>query len=94
MKQLLQLTDDMLKLAEAGQWDDLMPLERQRHDVMQSYFKDYTGPLDAQNIRHIQNIQSKDKIILRMALSAKDGIRLEMAQAGHVGRAIKAYRKA
>ena len=91
LQQIVDQTTEMLRLAEAGDWDQLSELDGSRSRNIKDFFDSNLLASESNAVAIIQDIQSTDKIILRMVLSAKDGLRLEMAQAGNNKRAMKAY---
>lgn len=87
----VNLTCQMVDLAEAGMWNELAAVEKERSVYMQDFFQSYQGIRTEELESQVRFIQEQDKNILRMALSAKDGLRLEMAQAHQTRRAVAAY---
>ena len=91
LQQIVDQTDEMIHLAEDGDWEKLSEVDQSRNRTIKAYFAADLLNAEPDVASIIQDIQAKDKNILRMVLSAKDGVRLEMAQAGNNQRAVKAY---
>jgi len=93
-QQLQLIIDDtkkLLLLAEEGDWDAVVELEKNRGLAIESFFK--TPPAIEPKLlaEGIQFIIDKNKILTQFSHSQRDSLRMEMSKAGRAHTAINKY---
>ena len=91
MYQALDLTQKMYEHAESGTWVALHDLEANRDQLIKQFFDDYQGARTPDLESIVSEMQTINQNILRMVLSARDGLRMEMSQVKKAGKAARAY---
>lgn len=87
-------TKKLIDLAEEGEWDAVVELEKTRDSAVEALFKSPPNIEPAKLSEGIQFIVEKNKILSKYSHSQRDSIRMEMSKAGHAHKAINAYLKA
>jgi flagellar protein FliT len=88
---ILADTEKLIQLAQEGEWDAVVKLEKARDTDIQHLFE---TPPDIEAVvlaESIQLVLDKNKILTQFLLSQRDSLRMEMSQAGHAHKAINAY---
>lgn len=91
LKIIIKDTDTLISLAEEGEWDRLIELEKKRSIKINSFFNGKPDIEPSQLAEGIQYILEKNKILKQYSLSQKDSIRMEMSKANHAHKAVNAY---
>ncbi len=89
--EILKDTSKLIKLAELGEWDKLISLEKKRELAIKSLFSNQ--PDIDESVLHdgLQYILQKNKILMQYSHSQRDSLHLEMSKAGHAHKAINQY---
>ena len=89
--EILKDTSKLIKLAELGEWDKLISLEKKRELAIKSLFTKQPD-IDESVLRDgLQYILQKNKILMQYSHSQRDSLHLEMSKAGHAHKAINQY---
>lgn len=91
LKIIINDTDTLMSMAEEGEWNCLIELEKKRWAKINSLFKSKPDIDPSQLAEGIQYILEKNKILKQYSLSQKDSIRMEMSKASHAHKAVNAY---
>ena len=89
--EILKDTSKLIKLAELGEWDKLISLEKKRELAIKSLFSNQ--PDIDESVLHdgLRYILQKNKILMQYSHSQRDSLHLEMSKAGHAHKAINQY---
>jgi len=90
LRELAELTREMLALSRGGDWQSVAALEEQRQAVIASLDR---GPLaeGASALQRLQEIDAANAAILRAAAAARDDVRRELDGVAKGSRAVSAY---
>ena len=84
-------TKKLVDLAEEGEWDALVELEKTRDVDLKKLFATSPDIEPSVLAEGIQFILDKNKILTKFSLSQRDSLRMEISKAGHAHKAINAY---
>jgi len=88
---ILKDTIKLIELAELGEWDDLISLEKKRELAIKNLFN-HQPDIDETVLREgLQYILQKNKILVQYSHSQRDSLQIEMSKAGHAHKAINQY---
>jgi flagellar protein FliT len=89
--EILKDTSKLIELAELGEWDKLISLEKKRELAIKSLFTKQPD-IDESVLRDgLQYILQKNKILMQYSHSQRDSLQMEMSKAGHAHKAINQY---
>lgn len=91
LKSILDATDELLTLAEAGEWGQLFELEQSRDELIGKFFTsqpEITASLLAEGIRFILD---SNKNLTQLYKSRRESLRNEIASAGKAYKVANAY---
>lgn len=91
LQKALAVTQRMYDCAQNADWDAITELEKEQKQLIAEFFNHYLGGLTAELERQVRTIQEINQNVLRMALSAKNGMQLDMMQLKRAGNAARAY---
>jgi flagellar protein FliT len=91
LQSVISDTKKLICLAEEGDWDALVMLEKTRDVELKQLFETSPDIEPSVLADGIQFILDKNKILTQFSLSQRDSIRMEMSKAGHAHKAVSAY---
>jgi flagellar protein FliT len=91
LKTIIEDTDTLMKMAEEGEWDALIELEKKRSVKIDDLFKVKPDIHPEKLADGIQYILEKNRILKQYSLSQKDSIQMEISKANHAHKAVNAY---
>ena len=94
LQQLIRIISDtkkLIELAENGDWDTVVELEKTRDIAIKTLFDSKPDIEPSKLAEGIQFILEKNKILTKYSHSQRDSIRMEMSKTGHAHKAINAY---
>lgn len=91
LQSIISDTKKLIHLAEEGDWDTLVELEKTRDVDLKKLFETSPDIEPSVLAEGIQFILNKNKILTKFSLSQRDSIRMEISKAGHAHKAINAY---
>lgn len=94
LESIIADTKKLIDLAEEGDWDAVVELEKTRDSAIEALFKSAPNIDPSILSEGIQFILEKNKLLTKYSHSQRDRIRMEMSKAGHAYKAINAYLKA
>lgn len=91
LQSIITDTNSLINLAEEGEWNQLVELEKSRDNAIQALFK--TQPnIDPKVLQEgLVYILNKNKTLTQYSVSQCDSVRMEMSKAGHAHKAIDSY---
>lgn len=91
LQSIISETKKLIHLAEEGDWDAVVTLEKTRDVDLKQLFETSPDIEPSALAEGIQFILNKNKILTQYSLSQRDSIRMEMSKAGRAHKAINAY---
>ena len=91
LQSIISDTQKLIHLAENGDWDAVIELEKKRDTDIKKLFEsppNIEAPVLAEGL---QFIIEKNKTLKKYSLSQVNSIRMEISKAGHAHEAINAY---
>jgi len=91
LESIIAETNTLINLAEEGEWNQLLELEKSRDNAIQHLFKAPPN-IDPKVLEEgLVYILNKNKILTQYSVSQCDSVRMEMSKAGHAHKAIDSY---
>lgn len=91
LESIIADTNSLINLAEEGEWNQLLELEKSRDNAIQHLFKAQPN-IDPKVLEEgLVYILNKNKILTQYSVSQCDSVRMEMSKAGHAHKAIDSY---
>lgn len=88
----LSLTEQMISRAQAGEWEEVAALDRERRQILASFFsKPLSGDMKARVAEGIRTILEKDREILRLGVAKRSELKASLSSMGKKKSAVKAY---
>jgi len=88
---ILKDTSKLIELAELGEWDELLSLEKKRELAIENLFSNKFDIDEAVLREGLQFILQKNKVLMQYSHSQRDSLQIEMSKAGHAHKAINQY---
>jgi len=88
---IINQTDALIVMAEAGEWEDLIGLDLTRNHLITELFENMPEINEKYLAKSIQYILDKNQILKQFSISERDSIAMEMSKATYAHKAVSSY---